>query len=195
MTPRQTEKIKFKIVQIKRTLAAEKRKFGTYDDSRGLRYLPTGHYLKLQDFSGGLAYVKWFQKNFPDDSGFPDFLFEWTVILFKNGKLQDAGKKAFQTYCRNTYVFDKFFGKPIVPIEKLENSNVDIPEFAKYFNYSSAQLELADFTEWLSKFMATDKFVKSGEKFIEIYKRLKTEDDRETRHYLIQQASQLKDEF
>ena len=83
MTPKQIERVRSKIKQIRATFAAEKRKFGAYDDSRGLRYLPLEYYIKLQDYKGGLTYTRWFQKNFPDDIGFPDFLFEWTIILFK----------------------------------------------------------------------------------------------------------------
>ena len=85
MTPKQSQRLIKKIADIKRALAAEKRKFGGYDDSRGLRYLPTRYYLQLADYKGGLAYTRWFAKTFPDDIGFPDFLFEWAVLLFKVG--------------------------------------------------------------------------------------------------------------
>ena len=115
MTPKQTERLRKRIMAIRRTLAAEKRKFGCYDDGRGLRYLPTKYYIQLADYKGGLTYTRWFQKNFPDDCGFPDFLFEWTILLFKTGKHKDAEEKAFQTFCSNTYLFDHFFGKPVVP--------------------------------------------------------------------------------
>ena len=50
MTPKQTEKLKTKIADIKRILAAGNRKFGGYDDSRGLRCLPTGYFLQLSDY-------------------------------------------------------------------------------------------------------------------------------------------------
>lgn len=53
MTPKQAERLIKKIAVIKRVLAAEKRKFGGYDDSRGLRYLPTRYYLQLGDYRGG----------------------------------------------------------------------------------------------------------------------------------------------
>ncbi len=194
MTSNQTEKIKKKIADIKRTLAAEKRKFGAYDDSRGLRYLPTNLYIKLGDFSGALKYTKWFHKNFPDDCGFPDFLFEWTIILFKTGNLKDAEKKAFETFCSNTYLFAKFFDRPILPLDKYEFSNTDTPEFCDYFEYSSGQAELSDFSEWLSKYLASEKFITLSTKFIEINKRLNIEDDTETRGYLINQISQLEDQ-
>jgi hypothetical protein len=191
MTPKQIERVQKKIADIKRTLAAEKRKFGCYDDGRGLRYLPTKYFIQLADYSGGLTYTKWFDKNFPDDSGFPDFLFEWAIILFKTGKTKEAEKKAFQTFCSNTYLFDKYFGRQIIPIDKWEGSNLEIPAFTKYLDYSSEQKELADFTKWLDTFLSTQDFINRSNKYIDIQKRLKTEDDEETRHYLVEAASQL----
>ncbi|SFF20339.1 hypothetical protein SAMN05216167_1357 [Spirosoma endophyticum] len=124
MTHKQAQRLLKKIVDIKRVLAAEKRKFGGYDDSRGVRYLPTRYYLQLQDYKGGLAYTRWFAKTFPDDMGFPDFLFEWAVLLYKGGKLDLAKAKIWQTFCANTYVLDKFFGHPIQPLPKYEWSNL-----------------------------------------------------------------------
>lgn len=173
MTEKQAEKLRQKIRRIKLDLAADKRRWGgQYDDSRGLRYLPTKYYIKLGDFAEGLKYLKWFHKNFPDDSGFPDFLFEWTIILFKTGNIREAEKKAFETYCSNTYVFDKFFGRPIVPLDKYENSNINNPAYADYFNYSCQQSDLADFSDWLDKFIRTAKFAEASRKYIEIYKQL-----------------------
>ena len=76
MTPKQVERLRARNLNIKRTLASEKRKFGWYDDSRGLRYKPTKYFIQLQDYKDGLTYLRWFSRNFPDDAGFPDFLFE-----------------------------------------------------------------------------------------------------------------------
>jgi hypothetical protein len=193
VTPKQTERLRTKIFNIKRTLAAEKRKFGCYDDSRGLRYLPTKYYIRLQDYKGGLTYLRWFSNNFPDDGGFPDFLFEWTIILFKCGMTKEAVKKAFEAFCTNTYLFDKFFGRPITPVDKWEGSNLEVPGFADYLDYSSGQAELADFSEWLNNLIATDDFKSRCDKYIDIQKQLKTENDRETRRYLIMQARQLEE--
>lgn len=193
MTPKQVERLQTKISNTKRTLAAEKRKLGCYDDSRGLRYLPTKYFIQLQDYKGGLTYLRWFNKNFPDDGGFPDFLLEWTIILFKCGKTKEAAKKAFETYCANTYLFDKFFDRPITPVDKWEGSNLSMANFTDYFEYSSNQPELADFSEWLGHLIATDEFKSRCNKYIDIYKRLKTESDRETRRDLIMQARQLEE--
>ena len=197
MTPKQQERIKNKIRQIKSALAADKKRWGgSYDDSRGLRYLPPALYIQLGDFPGGLRYLNWFNKNFPDDSGFPDFLFEWTVILFKVGRQKEAERKAFRAFCRNTYLFDSFFGRPMVPVPKWEGSNLESPGFATHhFSYSSKQDDLADFAAWLEKFPQTERFRRLSEKYIDIHRRLKDESDTETRRYLGRQAAQLEEEL
>ena len=75
MTEKQADKIRLKIKKIKAELVTDKkRNGGFFDDSRGLRYLPLSYFIKLEDYAGGLKYLNWFFKNFPDDSGFPDFL-------------------------------------------------------------------------------------------------------------------------
>lgn len=191
MTPKQIERAKKKIADIKRTLAAEKRKFGCYDDSRGLRYLPTKYFIQLGDYEGGLTYLKWFNKNFPDDSGFPEFLFEWTIILFKTGKTKDAEQKAFQTFCSNPYWFDKFFGRPIKPLDMWHSSNLTRAEYTEALEYSGKQPDLLDFALWLDSFIATENFINRSRKYVDIYRRLSTETDSEMRHYLVRQAFQL----
>jgi hypothetical protein len=191
MTEKQKEKVRIKIADIRATLANERRRYGGYDDSRGLRYLPPAFYIKIEDYAGALTYLRWFNKNFENDAGFPDFLFEWTLILFKSGKHKEAEQKALKTFCSNTYLFDKFFGKPIIPIEKQEYSNIDIPEFTEYFKYSCSQPELADFSKWLQHFISSEKFNTIKEKYIDIHIRLKTERDKELRTYLILHANQL----
>lgn len=197
MTPKQEERIRNKIRKIKAALAADKKFWGgEHHDGQGLRYAPPQLYLKLGDYTGGLRYINWFYKNFPDDSGFPDFLFECTVILFKTGRLKQAEKKAYETFTRNTYLFDKFFGKPIHKIDKYENSRLQSPEFAaEYFEYSARQEELSDFAAWLDKFTQAEKFITAAHTYIDIYKKLQHERDVETRGYLLRQARQLEDEL
>lgn len=91
-------------------------------------------------------------------------------------------------FCSNTYLFDKFFGRPITPVDKWEGSNLAVAGFTEYLDYSSRQEELADFSVWLDKLISTEHFINRSNKYIDIYKRLKTEKDKETRHYLVMQA-------
>lgn len=193
MTPKKEERIRKKIKRIKAALAADKKHWGGYyHDGQGLRYVPTKLYIQLNDFKGGLRYVNWFKKNFPDDSGYPDFLFEWTIILFKRKRVKEAEQMAFRTFMKNTYLFDKFFKRPINKIEKLECSNLEGTEYASdYFDYSKKQEDLMDFAEWLDKLNKTEKFKALENKYIEIHSLLNKEDDSEVRGKLLKQADQL----
>ena len=196
MTPAQKQKLEQKIKHIKATLAAEKRKFEGYDDSRGLRYAPLELYLKLQDFKGGLRYTRWFNKAFPDDAGIPDFLFEWAVILFMNGKIKEVEQKAMECYFSNVYLFDKFFGRPIQPIVEMASySNVSEPSYLDDFPYSSSDDWLETFSEWLKEFEMSDKFKSISKRYVNAQIRLKTEDDPEMRHCLVRLDRQLLDEI
>lgn len=197
MTPKQAERIVNKIQKIKAALAADKKQWGGfYHDGQGLRYLPPRLYIQLSDYTGGLRYLNWFTKNFPDDSGFPDFLFEWTIILYKTRRPKEAEKKAFETFTSNTYLFDKFFERPITPIEKWEGSNLDKASFAAdYFDYSYKQPHLTDFAEWLDTFTRGEKFQALSAKFIELRIQLKTEGDYHKRSQLGDQARALENEF
>lgn len=173
MTPKQQERLQNKIKKIKAALAADKREWGgQYRDGQGRRYLPPTLYLQLGDYAGGLRYLNWFNKNFPDDSGYPDFLFEWTILLFKAGKLKQAEEKAFETFCGNTYLFDVFFDRPVRAMEKREFSNLETLTFAsQYFHYRSTQAHLEDFADWLRQLQATEKFSQACAKYLDVQKR------------------------
>lgn len=81
-------------------------------------------------------------------------------------------------------------------IKKWEGSNLQTQDFAdNQFYYNSKQDNLVDFSEWLDKFITTEKFIYLSNKFLDIQKRLVTENDTETRHYLIQHERQLINEL
>ena len=195
LTPKQAERLREQIANVKRMLAAEKRRFGDYHDGQGYRYLPPKLYVQLGDYAGGLHYVRWFDKNFDDDIGYPNFLFEWTILLFKNGRLRDAERKAVQTYCLNTYLYDQFFGRPLVPLAKWEGSNLEMPYLAELLPYSSQQPELADFAAWLRQFECTEKFAAFAARFVRLGQQLKVADGYETRRALLDERRALETGF
>lgn len=195
MTPKQEERIRKKIAQIRKELAADKKHWGGfYHDGGGLRYLPPEHFIKLKDYKGGLRYLRWFNCTFPDDVGYPLFLFEWTLILYKTGNLKEAVKKAMQTFADNTYLIDKFLGKELLLIEKEELSNWEEAELAGVLKYSVAESELADFAEWLNTFQTSGKFYEFANELIEIDKKLATESSGKKRNVLLNRRNKLLDE-
>lgn len=193
MTPKQIEKLRKKIADIKRTLAAEKRKFGAYDDSRGLRYLPIGYFIRLGDYKEGLAYLKWFDKNFPDDGGFPEFLFDSAILLFKTGRLREAAIAVFRTFCSNPYWIDRFLDRPVVQLDIWHSSNLMQVGYTQALTYTNAQPDLLDFSDWLRQLITTDDFVRRSIRYVEIYRQLNAELDKASRHRLVEEAYEMQE--
>lgn len=187
MTEKQIERVKQKIKKIKSALASDKKRWGGfYDDSSGLRYLPPQYYIKIKDYRSGNRYLNWFAKNFPSDIGLPDFLFESIIIRFYAKKIKEAKKAALNTFCSNTYLFDKYFGMPVVQIDKYEGSNLEGIEFLEYFTYSSEQPELSEFSEWLKHLIADETFETLCTDYIDISIELQNTRDVTRRKELIQ---------
>jgi tetratricopeptide (TPR) repeat protein len=196
MTPKQKERLQQKIKQIKSALAADKRFWhGYYHDGQGLRYAIPRLFIQLQDYSGAYRYFTWFNKNFPGDVCYPEFLFEWTLVLFYKGKTKEAEGKAWETFCSNVYVFDKFFGRAITPLDESDQTDHEANYIDNYFKYAATQPELANFAEWLNEFEQTEKFKRGSEDFIALQKRLDTTSDFEARGYLIKAKNQLESLF
>ena len=196
MTEKQQERIRLKIKKIKSELAADKKRWGGYyDDSRGLRYLPLEYYIKLKDYSGGKRYINWFYKNFPDDSGFPEFLFECTIILFYSKELKAATRKLFETFSSNTYIIDKFLENKIRQIEKYESSNIAGIEHLNHFNYTSYNEDLSEFTKWLAETYNSDLFKSVVNELINFQQQLKDEHNYEKRVVLGKKIRALVDRF
>lgn len=176
MTDKQIDKVIARIAKLKKELADDKRKWGgEHHDGRGIRYVITEQYLKIQDYKGGLKYLNWFDKYFPDDSGYPIFLFESAFILFKCNKLKDAEKKVHRTFFSNTYLLDKFLGNEPLRIEKNESSNWENESWLKYFYYSSKSPEFSEFVIWLNEILNSRSFLDKANEFIEIEVKLISE--------------------
>jgi hypothetical protein len=175
MTEKQIEKAKNQIATIRKILADEKRKYGDYDDSRGLRYAPPQYFIKLNDFKGAMTYYRWFQKNFSDDIGAPMFLFEWCITLFKNGKLLEAENKAIETFTANTYLIDKFLDRPFHPFDMIDNANWHREQIKSHLPYQKEEERFRPFTQWLSLFVESTRYKAVTAEFLEIEVRLLTE--------------------
>jgi len=195
MPTKKEERTKKKIASIRGKLLAEKRKFGCFDDSYGRRYMPPTLHIDIGDYKGGLTYMRWFEKNFPDDIGMPDFLFEWTMLLFYAGKEKLARTKALQTYFSNAYLIDLYFSMPIFEKKEYESSNLSGVEFLNYFDYRATDERFEDFSVWLDALIRTPAFKSKQKEFSEIQKRLLDEEDQETRVYLLKRKRQLLSEY
>lgn len=194
MSPKQADRLRREITAIRRTLAAEKRKFGGYDDSRGLCYLPIRYHVQLADFAGGLIYLRWFWRNFPTDVGFADFLFEATIILFKQGRLPEASQKALLTYRAYRQLLARFLGAPVPPAEAWENPPLPAEAYARYFATLGSPAALQDVAEWVADLTSSAEFTASARQLSELHRQLHGEQDQEQRQYLLTQLYPLSPE-
>jgi hypothetical protein len=131
MTEKQIERIKKTIKFYRAKLAAEKRMFGDYDDSAGLRYIIPELHFQIRDYKGALVYFRWFSKAFPDDTGFPFFNLLWSASFFENNKIPEAIQKAYETAFSNTYLLELIAGRDTVQLDKSEMIGYENLEYAK----------------------------------------------------------------
>ena len=193
MTDKQIERVKNKIRKLKQALADDKKQWGgVYHDGTGIRYVIPEQYIKIKDYKGGLRYLRWFDKNFPDDIGYPIFLFENTFILFKRDKVKEAEKKACKTFFSNTYLFDIFLEKEPLYFDKSENHAWEFEELAKHLPYKKDDLEFVEFAAWIQNVLNSREFLDQANEFIQIEQQLKNEPVGKKRTQLVERLSKIK---
>lgn len=121
MTPSEKQELEDEIERIKASIETEVQILDGYNDELREVYIPVQYYLQMENYTAGLDYLRWYQKIAHGDVGEPDFLFECTVILFMCGRIKEAERKAVKTFFNNTYIFDKFFGRELIQIDKFES--------------------------------------------------------------------------
>lgn len=193
MTEKQIERIKKKIRSLRAILAAEKRKFGGYDDSRGIRYYIPELFFKLEDYKGALRYFNWFNKEFNDDVAYPVFHLMWTISLFKNKKLEDAIKLAYKTAFGNVYLFGLLLEKDTDPSSFFNSSQSGQIEWAKKMLPFCQEIADEEFINWLKQTIAEENFQNNMKKHIAISKLLEDEPVGKQRSDLINAQINLED--
>ncbi|MBU6340623.1 MAG: hypothetical protein KGS48_03935 [Bacteroidetes bacterium] len=194
MTPLQIQRTQAKITAIRKALADEKRRFGAYDDSRGMRYLPPELYVKIRDFKGAQVYYRWFDKNFPNDSGFPLFLFYWSLTLFKNNKRKEAEQKALKTFCANTYLIDQYLGLPWHPFDVIPNAEWHKAQALDVFPTAAKGTEFPDFSDWLLAFVQSERYQAITKEYLDLAVQLLTTPVGELRTKMVTRMWSLCDE-
>ncbi len=81
MPQTEEQRIRSRLRSYERKLQKEKKQYGFYRDGAGKRYQVGPHYMLLDDNDGALAAFQWFEKEFPDEVGKPDFFLCWSLAL------------------------------------------------------------------------------------------------------------------
>jgi hypothetical protein len=191
MTEKQVDRIKKTIKFYRTRLATEKRMYGAYDDSAGLRYIIPELHFQIRDYKGALVYFRWFSKAFMDDTGFPVFNLLWSAAYFENNKIPEALQKAYETAFSNTYLLELIAGRDTVQLDKSEPIGYENIEYAKEIYKVCIQLITPEFQIWISNRSEYDDFKANLNKFISIQKLIKDELVGPMRTSLIQESNKF----
>ena len=71
MAPAQILRMQIEIKTHRASLAADRIRFGWYDDIGGMWYKILELYILIDVYQGVFVYLRWFFKNYPYDAGFP----------------------------------------------------------------------------------------------------------------------------
>jgi len=191
MTEKQIQKIQRTVKAYRAILATEKRRFGGYMDSGGIRYIIPELYLKIQDYKGALTYFRWFSKAFPDDIGFPAFNLFWAATLFENNKIPEGLGKVYETAFSNTYLLDLIAGKDTNPIDKSELIGFENLDYAKQIYEGCIELITLEFQIYITGLVVSNEFIDNLNRFVALQKLIKDEPVGQMRTHLIQESDKF----
>jgi hypothetical protein len=191
MTDKQIQKIQKRIKAYRAILANEKKRFGGYMDSGGIRYVISELYLQIRDYKGAMTYFRWFSKAFPDDIGFPAFNLFWAATLFENNKIQESLRKVYETAFSNTYLLDLIAGKEAKPIDKSELIGFENLDYAKQIYKGCIELITLEFQIYLTALIDDKGFTDNLNKYIALQKLIKDEPDGQMRSHLINESAKF----
>ncbi len=193
MTPAQITRIQARIINLRKILAAERARFGGYDDSAGRRYTILNLYFSIGDYKGAANYLRWFFKNFPDDAGFPFFWVEACMTYFYNKKLDQARSMAFNGFVANPYVWEVFFTGTVTEVEGIEaSSNWEGLELALQLPYRANQEQYVDFGSWLQDCLVEPKMQELIQTYFDLKLKLSNTPVGPLRTSLVEQLHGLK---
>jgi hypothetical protein len=189
MTEKQIIRVKTKIANYKKALASDKRMWGGYyHDGRGIRYIIPEQYILIKDFKGGLAYMNWFQKNFPDDSCYPYFFLQWAIILFHCKNTDLFQQKICNALFDDTKLFQKWIDAP--PLQNGETHNYDA--LMERFEPLKADEFYLPFVFWVKKFIQSNTFIEKVNEVVALEQALITSKQGESLREILNKLFKLK---
>jgi len=189
--PTEPRKIRERIRRYERAFAKELQEFDMISDGSGKRYLLGPLYLMLNDVEGAYKSYEWFEKTFPDDVGEPLQYLCWTITLLRKDDINKASNKLIETMLKNLYLIPHMLGLNPERLDIWHSSNYKDIEYLSYLPPVVMKLCTEKELDWISKKYHSEKFTAIREKYIGIYRYLKTEPRGPKRTELVEQASKL----
>jgi hypothetical protein len=191
MTEKQIQKIQNRIKAYRAILTTEKRRFGGYMDSGGIRYVIPELYFTIQDYKGALTYFRWFAKAFSDDIGFPAFNLLRAATLFENNKIPESLGKIYETAFSNTYLLELIAGKNPAIIDKSELIGFENLDYAKQIYKGCIELITLEFQIYLTGLVESKEYNENLTRYISLQKLIKDEPVGQMRNQLINESNKF----
>lgn len=189
--PKDPKKIRERIRRYERTLRQEYNDTGFISDGYGKRYLLGPLYMILGDTEGALKSFTWFAETFPDDIGEPIQYLCWTLALFRAGDLEAATEKLRQTMLSNLYVIPHLLGQEQEELDIWHGSNIKEKAYLEYIPPEIFELWDEAALQWAKETYDSPELRLVRERYIEIYRSLKTEPAGPKRSQLVREARNL----
>ena len=175
MTQAQHARMQVKIDRYKKALSDQRARFGSIDDSQGLRYEIPVLQMRLLDLTGALRYHTWFWKNIPDDIGDPLMYLAWTAMFYHRNELKKAKNYLRSTLFSNLHLIPQVIGKPVGPYDMWYGSNIEEPLWLEGYDFRSLEFLTPAFLEWLAEEYRSDEITKDLAHFVGLKRKLKDE--------------------
>ncbi len=191
--PKTPKGISNRITKIRSQLSAFKREYGGHDDSGGARYYLFYLYFLLGDNRRSSEFLRWFQKEFPDDCGEPVQLLCWALILHRMGKGGDI--QLAKTMLSNLYLIPHLLGEGIGRVDMWHSNSDEDPDYIAWIPEQIRGAITDNDLEWVREKYNSIPFQRVRNRYIEINKELETLPRGEKRSALVNEEYHLLDDW
>ena len=146
----------------------------------------------LGDNEGALQSYAWFETQFPDDVGEPMQYLCWTLSLYHAGDLEAAVRKLRQTMLSNLYLIPRLLGQDQEELDIWHGSNLAEKAYLAHIPPELFELWDESALKWAWETYNSPEMTQKRERFIEIFRQLKTESPGTKRSQLVQEASKIR---
>ena len=190
--PKDKKKIVERIRRYENSLLAEKRRFGSYDDGYGKRYLLGPLYLLAGDIEGAVKHYKWFEMNFDDDCGEPIHRLCWVLTLYRKGDIENARRALIKVMLINLYIIPYIIGNEQEKINGWYGSNWEWKEYLEEIPQEIWALWKPEEITWVRELYFSEQIITIRNRYITIHRQMETEPVGKRRSELIQEASKFR---
>lgn len=189
--PKRPKTIQTHIKKYESQLRAEKRKYGGFDDSAGVRYILVPYYSLLHDWKGAVKSYRWFEKNFSTDIGEPFHLLCSALAHYHTGDLKTATYALRRAMFSNLHLIPRLLGREPENLDIGSNLNWSGPDSLDYAPPEYWDLWDDDARQWAEEIYESQEFSDLRNRYIEIERLLKGEPRGPKRSQLVEEKFEI----